>query len=250
MSTRIAIVMPAHDEAEALPQVLAEIPRARSPRIVVVDNASSDGTGEVARALGAEVVAEARAGYGSACQAGLRLLAADPPDIVAILDADHSDYPEDLDLLLAPLLGGDADMVLGSRVELAARAALPPHVRLGNALATFLIRLLFGHRYHDMGPFRALRWEALGRLELRDLAYGWNAEMQVKALQRGLRVVEVPVRYRPRTGRSKISGTLRGSVGAGLGILGTIVCLRFAPEWYARRVSAATGTAPTLPPAG
>lgn len=235
---RIAIVMPAYNEAEALPQVLEEIPRDHRPRIVVVDNASDDGTGDVARRRGAEVVREERPGYGSACQAGLRHLAADPPDIVVILDADHSDYPQDLPEILAPILADEADMVLGSRVERAEPGALPAHVRWGNRLATGLIRLLFGHAYRDMGPFRAIRWEALLRLRMVDPAYGWNAEMQVKALQADLRVREVPVRYRSRTGRSKISGTVRGTVGAGTAILLTIACLRFAPGWYARRVPA------------
>lgn len=232
----IAIILPARDEVGALPRVLAEIPRRRSPRIVVVDNGSSDGTGAVARACGAEVVDEPVPGYGRACQAGLRHLRADPPDIVVILDADRSDYPEDLELLLAPILAGEADLVLGSRVERAEPGALPPQVVWGNALATTLIRLLFGHRYRDMGPFRAASWAALEALELRDPAYGWNAEMQVKALQNGLRVHEVEVRYRSREGRSKISGTLRGTLGAGRGIVGTILALRFAPGWYSRRV--------------
>lgn len=239
-SSKIAIVMPAHDEAEALPHVLAEIPRDMAPRIVVVDNASTDGTGDVARQHGAEVIREARPGYGSACLAGIGYLASMPPDILVILDADYSDYSEDLPLLLAPILAGEADLVCGSRVERADVGALRPHVRFGNALATGLIRLLFGFRYRDMGPFRAIRWEALRQLDMRDPAYGWNAEMQVKALQCGLVVAEVPVRYRTRVGRSKISGTLRGTIGAGVGILLMIVTLRFAPRWYARRVPLAT----------
>lgn len=224
---RIAIVIPAHNEQEALPRVLEEIPGRPGVRVVVVDNASTDGTAAVAAAAGAEVVSESRPGYGRACQAGLRHLAASPPEVVVILDGDHSDYPEELPLLVEPILRGEADMVCGSRVERAAPGALPPQVRWGNALSTALIRLLFGHRYRDMGPFRALRWSALQRLELRDPAYGWNAEMQVKALQRGLRVLEVPVRYRARTGTSKISGTLRGTLGAGRGIILTILRLRF-----------------------
>lgn len=225
-SAGIAIVIPAHNEEVALPLVLAEIPGRPEVRVVVVDNASTDATAAVARAAGAEVVAEPRPGYGSACQAGLRHLAADPPEIVVILDGDHSDYPEELPLLVEPILRDEADLVCGSRVERAAPGALPPQVRWGNALATTMIRVLFGHRYRDMGPFRALRWSALRALDLQDPAYGWNAEMQVKALQRGLRVREVPVRYRARTGTSKISGTLRGTLGAGRGIVLTIVRLR------------------------
>ena len=234
---RIAIIMPARDEAQSLPHVLAEIPLEHVPRVIVVDNGSVDGTGEMARRLGAEVILEERPGYGIACQAGLQHLAEEPPDIVVILDADHSDYPQDLDALLQPILAGDADLVCGSRVRLAEPGALGPHVRLGNALSTMLIRILFGHVYEDMGPFRAIRWEALQQLQMCDPAYGWNAEMQVKALQHRLRVREVAVRYRPRKGRSKISGTLCGSLGAGAGILLTILCLRFAPRWYARQVA-------------
>lgn len=232
---RVAIILPAHDEAEALPHVLGEIPRRRPVRIVVIDNASTDGTAEIAAGLGAEVVHEPRPGYGRACQAGLRHVASDPPDVLVVLDSDHSDYPQDLDLLLEPIRAGEADFVLGSRVERAAPGALPPHVRWGNALATALIRLLFRHTYRDMGPFRAIRWKSLQALRLIDPAYGWNAEMQVKALQHGLRVLEVPVRYRARKGRSKISGTVRGTWGAGTGILLTILTLRFAPQWYSRR---------------
>jgi glycosyltransferase involved in cell wall biosynthesis len=228
VASEIAIVIPAHDEALALPKVLAEIPRHSGLRVVVVDNASSDGTGDVARAAGVEVVEERRPGYGSACLAGLRYLREAPPEIVVILDGDYSDYPEDLPRLVEPILRGEADMVCGSRVELAAPGSLPPQVRWGNALATFMIRLLFGFRYHDMGPFRALRWSSLQSLGMSDPAYGWNAEMQVKALQHRLRVIEVPVRYRQRTGTSKISGTLRGTLGAGSGIIATILRLRWA----------------------
>ncbi len=240
----IAIVIPARDEAQALPHVLAEIPSARRPRVVVVDNGSIDGTGEVARKLGVEVVVEDRPGYGIACQAGLRHLMAQPPEIVVILDADHSDDPQDLEEVLQPILADDADLVCGSRVRLAEAGALGPHVRWGNWLATSLIRLLFGHTYEDMGPFRAIRWQALQKLRMGDPAYGWNAEMQVKALQNDLRVREVAVRYRARKGRSKISGTVRGTIGAGTGILLTVLWLRFAPRWYARRVPVPTAPMP------
>lgn len=227
---RVAVLIPAHDEEQALPYVLAELPRGQGLRVVVVDNASSDATAEVARAGGAEVVREARRGYGSACQAGIRHLSEDPPDVVVVLDADHADDPADLDAVLEPIRSGRADLVCGNRVGSAEPGSLGPHVRWGNALATGLIRLLFGRRFHDMGPFRAVTWEALQRMQLRDPAYGWNAEMQVRALQEGLRVVEVPVRYRARKGRSKISGTLRGTLGAGAGILGMIVRLRLRPR--------------------
>lgn len=218
-----------------MPLVWAEIPHDLVERVVVVDNGSTDETAQVARALGAEVVPEKRPGYGSACLAGIRHLETAAPDIVVVLDADYSDYPADLPLLLEPLRQDLADLVCGSRVERAAADALGPHVRFGNALATGMIRVFFGHRYRDMGPFRAIRWDSLRMLEMADPAYGWNAEMQVKALQRGLRVCEVPVRYRSRVGQSKISGTVRGTVGAGLGIVLMILRLRFTPRWYARR---------------
>jgi len=231
----LAIVIPALNEEEALPTVISEIPRGLCPRIVVVDNGSTDRTAEVARDAGAEVVSLPARGYGRACLAGLGHLAPSPPDIVVVLDADHSDYAEDLDDILAPIIAGDADMVCGSRVQRAAVGALPPQVRYGNALSVFLIRRLHGFDYRDMGPFRALRWEALQGLEMCDPTYGWNAEMQVKAVQRGLRVVEVPVRYRPRTGRSKISGTIKGTVLAGGLIIWTVIALKFFPRWQERR---------------
>ncbi len=164
MQDTVAIIIPALNEERALPGVISEIPRRLSPRVVVIDNGSSDGTADAARRAGAEVVSQPRRGYGRACLAGFAHLKSSPPDVVVVLDADHSDYPEDLGALLAPILAGDADMVCGSRVELAEAGALAPQVRDGNALATFLIRVLHGFAYTDMGPFRAIRWEALGRL--------------------------------------------------------------------------------------
>lgn len=239
----IAVLIPALDEAGALPAVLAEIPRELQPRIVVVDNGSTDATAEVARENGAEVVDEPRRGYGTACQAGLAHLAADPPEIVVVLDADRSDFPQQMTDLVAPIVVDGVDLVCGSRMQRAEPGALPPHVRWGNALATALISALHGHRYRDLGPFRALRWDALERLELSDPTYGWNAEMQVKAVQRGLRVREVPVGYRRRVGRSKISGTIKGSLLAGSLILWTVFALWLFPE-------SGTGRAPAAPDPG
>lgn len=235
MPDSIAVIIPALNEEQAISSVIAEIPRRLSPRIVVVDNGSTDATAVVAEQAGAEVVSLQRRGYGRACMAGFAHVASSPPDIVVVLDADHSDFPQDLDDILAPILAGEADMVCGSRGQRAEAGALPPQVRSGNALATFLIRWLHGFDYRDMGPFRALRWEALQRLKMCDPTYGWNAEMQVKALQRGLRVVEVPVRYRKRIGRSKISGTIKGTVLAGGLIVWTVIALRFLPRWQERR---------------
>jgi glycosyltransferase involved in cell wall biosynthesis len=219
----VAVVIPALDEEQALAQVLAAIPRAAVRQVVVVDNGSTDRTAEVARAAGATVIHEPRRGYGAACLAGLAHLAAHPPGIVAFIDADASDDPSELPAVLAPILDGRADLVVGSRV-LGERepGSLTPVQVAGNRLATFLLRVLFGARYTDLGPFRAIRWAALERLRLRDRDYGWTVEMQARGARAGLVAVEVPVRYRRRVGRSKISGTLRGAVGAGWKILVTI----------------------------
>jgi len=220
--------MPALDEAEALPQVFAAL--ATQPdlhEIVVVDNGSRDATPDLARAAGATVLHEPQRGYGAACLRALAYLEAAPPDVVVFMDADGSDDPADLPALLAPVLSGAADLVIGSRARGAREAgALLPQARFGNWLACGLIRARWGHRYTDLGPFRTVHWPALRRLAMRDRDFGWTVEMQVRALQCGLRVAEVPVRYRRRIGRSKISGTVVGSLRAGTTILATLWRLR------------------------
>jgi hypothetical protein len=228
----VAILIPALDEEGPLPGVLAAIPREgpgwRAGRTVVADNGSRDRTAEVARAAGAEVVAEPRRGYGAACLAGLAHLRRRPPDVVVFLDADGSDDPADLPAVLAPIAGGGADLVIGSRV-LGARepGALTPVQAFGNRLSAALMRALFGARFTDLGPFRAVRWDALERLGMRDRDFGWTVEMQTRALRARLRCTEVPARYRRRRlGRSKIAGTLRGSATAGWKILLTIARVR------------------------
>lgn len=221
----VDVIIPALDEAKSIGLVLAALPQDHIRRVVVADNGSTDGTADLARAGGAEVVTAARRGYGSACLSGLaHLRATGPPEVVVFLDGDYSDHPEELPALLEPILAGRADLVIGSRVlGQRERGALLPQARAGNFVACTLIRLLYGTRYTDLGPFRAIRWEALERLEMVDPTFGWTAEMQVKALRQGLRVVEVPVSYRKRVGVSKITGTVRGTVLAGYKILTTVV---------------------------
>ncbi len=205
-----------------MPKVLGDLPWGdECLRVVVVDNGSSDRSAEVARELGAEVVTEAERGYGAACLRGMREIGDE--DYVVFLDADYSDYPEDVCDLLAPLRKGEADFVLGSRMLRAeARAALLPQARIGNRLASFLLGRWYGLRCTDLGPFRALTVSALRGLSMEDRGFGWTVEMQAKAGLQGLRFVEIPVRYRARVGKSKITGTLRGTLGASWKILSTL----------------------------
>ncbi|HKD12547.1 MAG TPA: glycosyltransferase family 2 protein [Thermoanaerobaculia bacterium] len=219
---KVSVVIPVFNERESLPLVVGDIPRAAISEIVVVDNGSTDGTDLVARGLPVRVVREPRRGYGSACLAGVAALSSAPPDVIVFLDGDYSDHPEELTLLLSAI-GGGADLAIGSRaLGNAEPGALLPQARFGNRLACFLIRLLYGHRYTDLGPFRAIRWEAYQRLGMEDTNFGWTCEMQVKALRHGLSIAEVPVSYRRRVGVSKITGTLWGTVRAGYKILWTI----------------------------
>jgi glycosyltransferase involved in cell wall biosynthesis len=217
---RVGVVIPALDEELAIGKVIAAVP-AWVDTVIVADNGSRDRTAEVARAAGAQVVREPEPGYGAACLAAIAILP--PVDVVVFLDGDHSDYPEDMADLVDPILAGHAEFVVGSRV-LGAREAgsLTPQQQFGNWLATRLIRLIWGQRYSDLGPFRAISRPALEMLAMADRNYGWTVEMQIKAAERGLRVIEVPVRYRRRIGCSKVSGTIKGSVMAGYKILSVI----------------------------
>ncbi len=219
---RVAVVIPVFNERESLPLVVGAIPEGVADEIVVVDNASTDGTGKIARSLPVRLVREDRRGYGSACLAGVAALTSRPPDVLVFLDGDFSDHPEEMPLLLDSIAAG-SDLVIGSRVlGRRERGALLPQARLGNALACSMIRMLYGYRYTDLGPFRAIRWPAYQALGMEDVSFGWTCEMQVKALRRGLRVAEVPVSYRRRVGVSKITGTVSGTLRAGVKILWTI----------------------------
>ena len=222
MSTpRIVVVIPALDEEPAIGDVVRSIPPAVH-EVIVVDNGSRDRTAEVARAAGATVVAEPRRGYGQACLTGIA--AARDADVIVFLDGDRSDEPGQLTDVVAPILEGRADLVIGSRSRgRRAPGAQPWHAVLGTRLCVALMNLLTGARATDLGPFRAISAAALRRLDMRDRNYGWTVEMQVKAARTGLRVVEVPVDYRPRVGKSKVSGTVRGTIGAGTKIIATIL---------------------------
>lgn len=227
---RIAVLIPALNEEASLPYVLADMPREVVEEVVVIDNGSSDHTAAVARAGGATVLSEARRGYGWACLAGIEYLKTKTPDIVVFLDADYSDHPEELPAVVRPIVAEGYDLVIGSRTKGEAdRGALLLQSRFGNALATLLIRLLYGFTYSDLGPFRAIRFPALLGLGMTDRTYGWTVEMQIKAVRQRLRIAEVPVRYRKRAGgESKVSGTFKGTLLAGYKILWTV--FRYARE--------------------
>jgi len=219
---RVSVIIPTHNEAQAIALVLADLPSDLTSEVIVVDSNSNDGTPEIAARMGARVVREARRGYGRACLTGLAN--ANAPDVVVFLDGDYSDRPSELPILLSPIIESRADITLGSRLrERRFSGALPWHQAFGNRLAASLIRLLYGLDISDLGPFRAGRADVLHTLELEETTYGWAVEMILKGALRGFRVVEVPVSYYPRIGKSKISGTLKGMVGAAWFIFSLIV---------------------------
>lgn len=229
MGSSVAILIPVLDEEETIAETLRGFAPYAPAQMIVVDNGSTDGSAAAARAAGATVISEPRRGYGQACLAGIAAL--DPEiDIVVFADADGSDTPADLPQLLEPILRGEAELAIGSRTAGDSEpGSITPLQFFGNRFATALMRILFGIRHSDLGPFRAIRRSSLRALEMRDANYGWTVEMQVKAHKRGLRVVEIPVRSRRRRGgKSKISGTIRGSLLAGVKILWTVVRYRFA----------------------
>lgn len=225
----VAVIIPARNEAQALPLVIGAIP-AGIDHVIVADNGSTDGSGDVARAHGALTIDVPQPGYGRACLAAIGEAERLGAEIIVFLDGDHSDHPEQMPRLTDPIVAGTADMVIGSRTRGRRTAgALTPQQIFGNALACWLIARLWGFRYTDLGPFRAIRADALGQLKLREQTYGWTVEMQIRAVQHGLRIVEVPVDYRARIGVSKVSGTVRGVVLAGYHILAMIARAWLSP---------------------
>jgi glycosyltransferase involved in cell wall biosynthesis len=218
----VSVIIPTHNEALAIAGVLGDIPSELVTEVIVVDSNSNDGTPEIAVKMGARVVYEPRRGYGRACLTGLA--AANSPDVVVFLDGDYSDRPSELPILLAPIIEGRADITVGSRLhDRRFAGALPWHQVFGNRLAASLIRLMYRVKISDLGPFRAGRADVLHALELEETTYGWAVEMILKGALAGFRVVEVPVSYYPRIGKSKISGTLKGTIGAAWFILSLIV---------------------------
>ncbi len=220
----IKVIIPAINEGDSIGKVVSELPEQVS-EIVVVDNGSKDQTMENARKAGATVIKETRRGYGSACLKGVEYISKQSKagDIIVFIDGDYSDYPAELDKVVAPILEDNIDFVVGARSKsLREPGSMTPQQVFGNRLATFLMKLFFNSKFTDLGPFRAIRFEKLKALEMRDTTYGWTVEMQLKVLRHKMTYTEVPVHYKRRIGVSKVSGTLKGTIFAGIKILGWI----------------------------
>jgi glycosyltransferase involved in cell wall biosynthesis len=220
----IKVIIPAFNEADSIAHVIHELPKSVS-EIIVINNNSSDDTVKNAQNAGATVLTENRKGYGYACLKGMDYIASQSkaPDIIVFIDGDYSDYPEELDKVVAPILEDDLDFVVGARKKsLREEGSMTPQQVFGNWLATFLMHLFFGAKFTDLGPFRAIKYEKLKELKMEDKTYGWTVEMQLKILKKKMAYTEVPVRYKRRIGVSKVSGTVKGSIFAGIKILGWI----------------------------
>ena len=224
-SVKIDVVIPAFNEENSINRVLQDIPADLVREVIVCNNASTDQTAEVAKANGATLVHQPIRGYGNACLKGMEYIAKNPtpPDIVVFLDADYSDYPEEMHQLIAPIVNDEMDLVIGSRAlgEMEAGSMTPQQI-FGNWLATNLIRFFYQYEFTDLGPFRAMRYDRLLAIDMQDKTYGWTVEMQVKAAKMKMKCIEIPVTYRKRTGFSKVSGTVKGTILAGHKILWTI----------------------------
>lgn len=227
MTAKILLIIPAFNEEESIGKVISDIPKDLVKEVVVVNNSSTDETAANASSAGATVIDETQRGYGYACLKGIEYAASktenERPDIIVFLDGDYSDYPEDMSRLVKPIIEDDVDMVIGSRaLGNAEEGALLPQQVFGNWLATTLVRFLYGIKFTDLGPFRAIKFDKLLELNMTDKTYGWTVEMQVKAAKEKFKCTEIPVSYRKRIGVSKIAGTLNGSIKAGYKILWTI----------------------------
>lgn len=223
---KTAIIIPAFNEEKSIPLVIGDIPQDIVHDIVVINNGSFDKTEKVCKDIGVAVVREARKGYGSACLKGLEYFKDNSPDIIVFLDADYSDFPEELPSLIGPIIDDQSDFVVGSRMlGNSESGAILPQALIGNQIAVLMIKWFFKVHYTDCGPFRAIRFQKLIEMNMQDINFGWNVEMQVKAILHKLRIKEVPVSYRKRIGVSKITGTFSGTVSAGIKIIYTILKL-------------------------
>tara|TARA_X000001036_G_scaffold31929_1_gene26165 strand:- start:3463 stop:4155 length:693 start_codon:yes stop_codon:yes gene_type:complete len=221
--TKISIIIPALNEENSIGQVINSLPKIYH-QLIVVDNGSNDSTRKIAKKNGAIVLIEKKRGYGNACLKGIRFLKKTPPDIVVFLDGDFSDYPQEIKKIIEPIEQKKVDFVIGSRIKsLREKGSMTPQQIFGNKLACFLLKLIYGGKFTDLGPFRAIKWDTLMDLNMIDKTYGWTIEMQLKVLRKKISYTETPVRYRRRIGNSKISGTLKGSLLAGIKIIGWIV---------------------------
>ena len=219
---KISVIIPAYNEEQSIGIVVKEIPPIVN-EIVVVNNNSTDNTAEAAESAGATVLFEEYQGYGAACLKGIEYLKIKNPDIVVFIDGDFSDYPEELEMLIEPIIKENYDFVLGSRVMgIREKGALPFQSRIGSIVAGFLMNIFWKIKYTDLGPFRAIKFDKLLRLEMEDKWYGWTIEMQIKAAYKKYKIKELPVKYRKRIGKSKVTGTLKGTVMASIIIISTI----------------------------
>ena len=221
----IKVIIPAYNEQKSIANVIADIPKKWVTEIVVVNNNSTDNTMEVAEKAGATVLRENKQGYGYACLCGIEYVSQQPkkPDVIVFMDADYSDHPDELPEVVQPIIDNKADLVIGSRaLGNREKGSMTPQQVFGNWLATRLMKLFYGIHFTDLGPFRAIKYDALIRIGMQDRTYGWTVEMQLKAAKHNLRCAEVPVSYRRRIGASKVSGTVKGTVLAGYKIIWTI----------------------------